>query len=113
VGLLDLRGIGDLSKIHLGEIVGARGAFHASFAAIVVGAVGRCNLIHCAVARVWLGPKVRQVLQRWIVGCFCRPHRQGSRPRAFAEPERIEQAIESFPIRFPCREQMLERRSQE
>ena len=34
--LLDLRGIGQLAEIHLGQIVGARGAFHAAFA----GAIG-------------------------------------------------------------------------
>ena len=33
--LLDLRGIGELAKIDIGQIVGARGAFHAAFAAAV------------------------------------------------------------------------------
>ena len=32
MGLLDLLGIGHLAEIDFGEIVGARGAFHAAFA---------------------------------------------------------------------------------
>ena len=45
--LLDLRGIGQFAEIHLGQIVGTRGAFHAAFAgAIGAGIVGGWNLIH-------------------------------------------------------------------
>ena len=45
--LLDLRGIGQFTEIHLGEIVGARGPFHAAFAgAIGAGIVGGRNLVH-------------------------------------------------------------------
>ena len=49
--LLDLLGIGHLAEIDLGEILGARRAFHAAFAgAIAVRAIGGRNLIHRAVA---------------------------------------------------------------
>ena len=45
--LLDLRGIGQFAEIHLGQIVGARGPFHAAFAAAIDAAiVGGWNLIH-------------------------------------------------------------------
>ena len=37
MGLLDLLGVGHLAEIDLGEIFGARGAFHAAFA----GAIAR------------------------------------------------------------------------
>ena len=44
--LLDLRRVGELAEIGLGEIFGARGAFHAAFAgAVVRGLVGRGDLV--------------------------------------------------------------------
>ena len=46
VGLLDLVGIGHLAEIDLGQIVGARGAFHAAFAGAILGRlVGGWNLV--------------------------------------------------------------------
>ena len=56
VGLLDLAWIGQFTKIHLGQIVGARGAFHAALAgAILERFVGGWNQVRYRLAPGGLG----------------------------------------------------------
>src|SRR5882757_3482144 len=115
VRLLDLFGVGEFAEIHLGEIVGPRGAFHAPLPVeVAVGAVGGRNLVRRRVTPgAKFGAVARQVLQRWVVGRLRGANRSRTRTDAPAEPERIENAIEAFPVGFARREQMLERRAQQ
>ena len=110
--LLDLRGIGQPAEIHLGQIVGTRGPFHAAFAGVIDAAiVGGWNLIHRRLATGALA--VSQSLERRIVRSLRRARCHRSRPHALAEPERVKDAVEFFPVGFARREQVLERRTQQ
>ncbi len=69
VGSLDLVGIRHVAEIDFRKVVGARGAFHAAFAAAPLGGiVSGCNLIGCGFASGWSKLVVPQVFQRRAVG---------------------------------------------
>ena len=115
VGLRDLIGVGQFAEIDFRKIVGARGAFHAAFAGAILERVvaGGRNLIGSGFALGRFGFGVPQILQGRAVGRLRRAHGQRARPHPFAQPERIEDAVEAVPVGFARREQMFQRRPQQ
>jgi len=114
MGLRDLIGITQPSEIDVGEIVGARGAFHAALAgAAFRHIIGRRQLVGDRLIATLLCRRVLHVLQRRIVGAGRRTDGTGARAHTLAQPERIEQTVELVPVGFARREQMFECRAQQ
>ena len=74
VGLFDLVGIGQFAEIDLGQIVGARGAFHAAFAGAILGRlVGGRNLVGRGFASGAFGSESCRLFSDGLLAAFAEP----------------------------------------